>query len=272
MRASKPSTGMRITARVRMPLMLAGVLLLTLVGFVTLPAWGAWVSFAVFIAGLSLYLRVGTPRAAPVDVDPPVHGRWTAMNSPSSRIPSHRMHGWSQTYAIDLVYEPSGGHRPGISWLPLARRPSDFPGFGEPIFAPVEGTVVHSVDLARDHWSRTSPLGLMYLLVEGVRELFGPIGVLGNHVVIRRRDGVCALVAHLRHGSVRVQRGQRVRRGTTIAECGNSGNSSEPHVHLQLMDRSSVWIAAGLPFVFDGAPPPGDGEVVNAPSSGHAPI
>ena len=60
--------------------------------------------------------------------------------------------------------------------------------------------------------------------------------------------GVYAVLAHLRRGSLRVAKGQRVAAGEQVAECGNSGNSTEPHLHFQLMDHLSVLFAAGLPF------------------------
>jgi murein DD-endopeptidase MepM/ murein hydrolase activator NlpD len=83
-------------------------------------------------------------------------------------------------------------------------------------------------------------------MAEGsLRELTGPSRVLGNHVVLDLGDGVYAVLAHLRHGSLRVAKGQRVRAGQQVAECGNSGNSTEPHLHFQLMDHRSVLFAAG---------------------------
>jgi murein DD-endopeptidase MepM/ murein hydrolase activator NlpD len=93
---------------------------------------------------------------------------------------------------------------------------------------------------------------MLYLLLEGtVRELLGPGRILGNHVVLDLGDGVYAAFAHLRHGSVRVRRGDRVAPGQQLADCGNSGNSTEPHLHFQLMDHPSVLLAAGLPMRFD---------------------
>jgi murein DD-endopeptidase MepM/ murein hydrolase activator NlpD len=84
-----------------------------------------------------------------------------------------------------------------------------------------------------------------------VRELLGPGRVLGNHVVLDLGGGVYAVLAHLRRGSVRVRPGDRVATGQQLAECGNSGNSSEPHLHFQLMDHPSVLLAAGLPLRFE---------------------
>jgi murein DD-endopeptidase MepM/ murein hydrolase activator NlpD len=78
--------------------------------------------------------------------------------------------------------------------------------------------------------------------------------------VLRRDDRVCVLLAHLRRGSLRVGVGDRVRRGDRLAECGNSGNSTEPHLHRQVMHRPSVWIAAGLPFGIENASLPPNGE------------
>jgi len=62
------------------------------------------------------------------------------------------------------------------------------------------------------------------------------------------------VLVHLRRGSVHLAPGDPVRAGQQVAECGNSGNSgnsSEPHVHVQLMDHPRVSFAAGLPVEFE---------------------
>ncbi len=226
--------------------------------------WWSWLALAIFLVGFLAYFRLAPPRGDRVDVTSPVAGRWTALNSPTSRVPSHGVHAWAQTYAIDLVCEPADGRRPPFGWLPLARRPTDFPGFGAPVRAPVSGVVVRAHDRLRDHWTRTSPLGLVYFVLESVRELLGPLFVLGNHVVIRGDTGVHILVAHLRRGSLRVGKGDAVSGGDVVGECGNSGNSTEPHVHLQAMDSANVWVAAALPLEINGSAPPRNGELIEA--------
>jgi murein DD-endopeptidase MepM/ murein hydrolase activator NlpD len=87
-----------------------------------------------------------------------------------------------------------------------------------------------------------------------------PGALLGNHVVLDMGDGIFAVLAHLRHGSVKVKKGQRIRAGQPLAECGNSGNSSEPHIHFQLMDNPRTALAAGLPFRFANYEMPKNGE------------
>lgn len=233
-------------ARVRMPLCIAGVVLIIIGGVVG--GWPVWLGFGLGAVGLALYFRVGTVRAEPVEVAAPVTGRWLAMNSSASRVPSHGLHAYGQTYAIDLVYDPLDGSRPGFGFWPPARRPQAFPGFGQPVVAPAAGRVVRTHGWERDHLSRSSPFGLAYLLVESVREFLGPSRILGNHVVLELGGGVYALVAHLQRGSITVRTGDRVEAGQPLAACGNSGNSTEPHVHFQLMDRPRVLMAAGLPM------------------------
>lgn len=259
---------MRFLSRIRMPLAGVGLLALLTIVVVDVPGWARWSAISVFVVGMALYFRVGRPTGAPVSIASPVRGRWIALNSPSSRVPSHGLQAWAQAYALDLVCDPGDGSRPGFGWWPPARRPDEFPGFGRPVHAPVTGVVVRSHAAARDHLSRTSPVALLYLVVESVRELLGPLGVLGNHVVIRRDDRACVLVAHLRRRSLRVRRGDRVEAGTVIGACGNSGNSTEPHVHVQAMDRPSVWIAAGLPLLIDGREPPANGSLLAITSAG----
>ena len=139
-------------------------------------------------------------------------------------------------------------------------RPETFPGFGQPVFAPAAGTVVRTRDRWRDHWSRNSWPALMYLLVEGsIRELLGPGGLLGNHIVIDLGDGTYVALAHLKRRSIKVSEEQQVNPGQELAACGNSGNSSEPHLHFQLMDSQRIAFAAGLPFAFAGSDIPTNG-------------
>ena len=200
-----------VLARLRMPLIYLGLAAIAVDSFIIeLPRWPLLALLAVAFA---IYLRLGTVRRPPVEVAMPVAGRWVAWNSPVDRVPSHHLHAYGQTYAIDLVHDPADGRRPGLAWWPLARRPDDFPGFGRPVLAPADATVVRAHDLERDHWSRTSPPAMLYL-------------------------------------SVLVRPGDRVAVGQPLAACGNSGNSTEPHLHFQLQDHPSVLLAAGLPLRF----------------------
>ncbi|GAB2733075.1 M23 family metallopeptidase [Streptomyces bullii] len=233
-------------------------------------------SWALLVAAHRWGGAPDSPRAArePVEVAPPVTGRWTARNSPADRTPSHGTHAYGQTFAIDVVAEPEQGTRPGFRPLwPLARRADAYPAFGAPLLAVADATVVRATDRQRDHLSRTSLPGLLYLMfLEGaVRDLFGATRIVGNHVVLDLGDGTYALYAHLQRGSLAVREGDRVRPGQLLARCGNSGNSSEPHLHFQLMDGPDPDTARGVPFTWQGIGVPRDGEVFEAPSTASRP-
>src|SRR4029079_9602381 len=73
----------------------------------------------------------------------------------------------------------------------------------------------------------------------------------GNFVVLQVADGVYAFYAHLKPGSVDVQVGDRLTKGEMIGRTGNSGSSTGPHLHFQMMDRPSALVADGIPYVFD---------------------
>lgn len=181
----------------------------------------------------------------------PVDGRSVVLNSSGTRVPSHGTHGFGQTYAIDLVYDPGDGSRPVFGTGPAFRPSTDYPAFGRPITAPCAGTVVRTYSSARDHEARATWVAVLYMLLEGaIREVFGPRAMMGNHVIVATGDGAFALLAHLQRGSVSVRAGDAVTAGQVVGRCGNSGNSSEPHVHMQLMDHANPVIAAGLPFEF----------------------
>lgn len=186
----------------------------------------------------------------PVQVASPVQGRWVVVNSPASKVPSHGIRSYGQTYAVDIVLPSPPGTSPRIGWGVGMRRPERFPSFGEPVHAMAGGTVVAAASRQRDHRSRETWPALAYLMVVEAffRELGGTRFIFGNHVIVDHGDGVHSVYAHLRRGSLRVGVGDRVSAGDHLGDVGNSGNSSEPHLHVQLMDRPVPSAAAGVPF------------------------
>ncbi|MGO1582574.1 MAG: M23 family metallopeptidase [Actinomycetaceae bacterium] len=225
------------------------------------------VAFGVLALWLVVVLLGGRTMVEPElrTVRSPVVGRWLALNSPATKVPSHGTRAYGQAYAIDLVAEPEDAKRPQFGTGEAFRRNGEYPAFGEPVRAMVGGVVVAVSDWRRDHRARSNGWALGYMMIEGmVRELGGPGWIVGNHVIVRAEDGTFALVAHLQRRSAAVARGDVVQAGDVIGRCGNSGNSSEPHVHAQLMDRRSLLTAAGVPMAFagltiDDGPEPVDG-------------
>jgi len=193
----------------------------------------------------------------PVEIALPFAGRWLAMNSPAKRVPSHGVDLLGQRYAIDFVGVDER-HRDARArdWRTLLHTepPERFYAFGRPILAPGDGVVVAVHDGEPDHDARRSQLTLVaYMFGQVGRLRQGAAAVAGNHVVVRLTEsGVFAAVVHLRQGSLRAAVGDAVAAGQQLAECGNSGNSTQPHVHVQLMDSADLAVARGVPVAFRG--------------------
>jgi len=215
--------------------------------------------------------QTGRGAAVPVELDFPFRGRWLGQNSPDRRVPSHGTHVFGTTYAIDFVPVDERGRSAPRTWRShlSVEPPEIFVGFGRPVLAPVAGTVVAAHDGEPDHEARRSqPALLAYALTQAGRVRGGPNAIAGNHVVIAAAPGgPFVLLAHLRRGSVSVGPGAVVSAGDVVGTCGNSGNSTEPHVHVQATDSTEWATARGLPIAFR-APSgrvwlPGEREVVD---------
>ncbi len=137
----------------------------------------------------------------------------------------------SMLYATDIVKIVP----PYPSFLP--RENTDYPVFGEPVYSPIEGTVVKVENSIADNhpYSGNYPYNT------------------GNTVVIRK-DDLYFLLGHLKEGSVTVKLGDDVTVGQQIALAGNSGMSERPHIHIQLVKSESdnFWLGTGVSIQYSG--------------------
>jgi len=164
---------------------------------------------------------------------PPFSGSWTVFNGSPDPEYSHSWNIVRQRYAYDFVITDEDGRTHDGTDV------ESFYSFDEPVRAPAAGTVVRIKDGHRDY-HRTS--------------MFDPLQyrLAGNCVLIKHAENEYSFLAHLKNGSIRVAKGEEVTRGQEIGRCGNSGNSTEPHIHFHVQDHAVPYIGAGLPIQFVG--------------------
>ena len=185
----------------------------------------------------------------------PFLGRWLVQNSPARRVPSHGVDLLGERYAIDFVgVDARGRTAPSNDWRTfLATEPPErFFSYGRPVLAPADGVVVAAHDGEDDHEARRSQVRLLpYALGQRGRLRRGVDAIAGNNLIIALPGGAAFLaLVHLRAGSLRVGVGDAVTTGQPVAACGNSGNSTQPHLHVQVMDSPDLSVAQGVPMVF----------------------
>ena len=190
-----------------------------------------------------------------VELQLPFTGRWLVQMSPARRVPSHGTDLMGSRYAIDFVGVDAEHRMAGVTdWRRYlgTEPPERFFSFGRPVLAPCTGRVVAVHDGEADHEARRSPLALLgYALTQASRVRAGIPAIAGNYLTIAdEASGAFVTLVHLRRGSLRVAVGDRVRVGEVLAECGNSGNSTSPCVHVQATDRTDFRSAVAVPLVF----------------------
>jgi len=141
----------------------------------------------------------------------------------------------SETFAIDWIQVDEHG----VAYRNDGKKPQDWFGYGAEILAVAPGTVVEVVNDMPDVVPGKNPEGLN----------MGQIA--GNRVIVDMGSGRYAMYAHLAPGSVQLHVGDHVEKGQKLGLLGNTGNSSAPHLHFQVMDRPSSLDDTSLPFVFD---------------------
>ncbi len=191
-----------------------------------------WLALALSVALLAAGVWFGTlammgRRPPPVEVvdiaNPFESGRYLVGHGGSNTLVNGHMRTldrsvarflpWrGQSYAVDFFGIGSLGLR-ASGWHPA--EPSAYVIFGAPLRAPCDGTVVAAESVKPDHQVPKEDT----------------VNRLGNHVILL--CGSAEIVfAHMRQGSIRVAPGDTVSIGERLGEVGNSGASSEPHLHI----------------------------------------
>lgn len=170
----------------------------------------------------------------------PFEGAWNVLWGGRTWDDNRHASVADQRYALDLLIWNADGTSEGDG-----SRNDQYFCWGKSVLAPAAGKIV----LVEDGVPDNAPGQV------------NPPKLYGNHLVIDHGNSEFSLLAHLQRGSIVVKPGQRVAAGAVLGKTGNSGVSTEPHLHYQLMD-SAHWLKAhGLPAVFvgftaDGKPVP----------------
>ncbi len=182
--------------------------------------------------------RVAVARQAARVIAPPLPGgRWVGVIGAHRRAlaPIDGRLRLGQRFAVDFAARLN---RTGRTHRGSSSKNSSYFNYGTPLLAVGDGKVVAAVD----RYPSQIPNAQVPVTGDALD---------GNHVIIKLDDGVYAGYAHMKPGSVRVRPGQRVKAGQVLGRLGNSGGSTGPHLHFQLMDRPSLLDANGLPFTID---------------------
>ncbi|MEU1520209.1 M23 family metallopeptidase [Streptomyces sp. NPDC005811] len=183
-----------------------------------------------------------TARAAPLNLRPPVRpGTWYSSESCCGN--THHRRGLApingrfdvpQRFAIDWYRV---GRR-GQTWEGDPARLTSYLSYRQPVVAAAGGRVVEVQDGLPDNTPPHAPP------IPPIQD------TVGNHVTLEVAPGRYLLYAHLHPGSLRVREGDRVAPGQVLGRIGNSGNSTTPHLHFQVMTTAAFFPTDSPPFTF----------------------
>ena len=169
-----------------------------------------------------------------VDYILPFEGKWTVFNGGIGKGFSHAWNIIPQRYAYDFIIMDDNGK----SFAGDSKKLQSYYCYDKNVIAPADGIVVK---VSNSHKNSR---------VNGEKIYCDTWDIRGNFIVIRHAEKEFSVSAHLIPDSITVRKGDKVRQGDIIGKCGNSGNTSEPHLHFQLQTGKSFFASAGLPISF----------------------
>lgn len=176
----------------------------------------------------------------PVEISSPVKGsNWRLMNQ--STIPPHfstlyHVNGKiynGERYATDYIQLNDNG----LSYTGDVLLNPSFESYREGIYAVADGKVVKVLTEVRDNSGKNN-----------IVNFSSPEAMAGNYIIIKIGEKLFAIYSHCFPGIAYVEEGQIVKEGELIALIGNSGWSTEPHLHFQISDTPDFYFSRGVPY------------------------
>lgn len=165
----------------------------------------------------------------------PFEGEWTVINGGYEKEFSHSWMVPAQRYAYDFVIMDNDGK----THIDDNKELTSYSCYGKNVLAPADGLIVCIGNICGDE--KPFADGTMKVMAKDIR---------GNYILIKHAEKEYGFIGHLQPQSIIVKVGQKVYQGEVIARCGNSGNTSEPHIHFHLQDGINFFISAGIPIIF----------------------
>ena len=160
----------------------------------------------------------------------PFEGRWMVFWGGNTKELNQHHDVPNQKYAFDLLRMDKSGKNHKNE----GKQNEDYFAFGQQVLAPADGVVTDVILGVRDNTPGS----------------MNPYSALGNTVMIKHREYEVSVLAHFKQGSIQVNVGDSVKRGQILGLCGNSGNSSEPHIHYHLQNTPIIQDGTGIKCVF----------------------
>jgi murein DD-endopeptidase MepM/ murein hydrolase activator NlpD len=161
----------------------------------------------------------------------PFKGEWDVSWGGDTKELNYHVESVAQKNAFDiLIFDSNGSTHKGSG-----QNNNDYYAFGKELFSPCDGEVVLVVDGVKDN-------------IPGTKN---PIYIPGNTVIIKTDKNEYVLMAHFKQNSIIVKQGQKIKSGSLLGLCGNSGNSTEPHLHFHLQNTEDMIDATGIKCFFE---------------------
>lgn len=161
----------------------------------------------------------------------PFKEEWTVIWGGDTKELNYHVENEAQKNAFDLVITDQKKN----SFRTNGKTNEDYYAFGKDILSPCDGEVILVVDGIKDN----------------IPGKMNPIYVPGNTVVLKTKNNEYIFLAHFKQHSIVVKQGQKINQGQLLGQCGNSGNSSEPHLHFHLQNREDMTEATGIKCYFE---------------------
>lgn len=161
----------------------------------------------------------------------PFKGEWTVFWGGDTKEQNYHVAVNFQKNAFDIVINNAEGK----SHKTDGKTNEDYYAFGQPLLAACDGEVVWAVDGVKDNIPGT----------------MNTVYIPGNAVLIRTKNNEYILMAHFKQHSIKVKQGDKIKQGQLLGLCGNSGTSSEPHLHFHIQDDEDFARTLGIKCYFE---------------------